>query len=299
MRKSSAWGIAAALLALAPLPAAFGQSATTGPTAPAPVSIFGQATFPAKQRPAGNPELVERGQALFGINCKACHGGDLRGGDLGGPNLLRSALVLGDQDGEAIIPVVRQGRPASQGGPPMPALPLPVSDVQAIVEYIHSVLARKQNQGGPPPLEAKPLNILVGNAARGQQYFAGHCRSCHAAEGDLKGIATRAGSAANLQDSWVAGRAVAPPGSTPAPVPTGVKVTLSSGETLQGTLKRIDDFTVSLTLADGQYRSFTRQGPQAVRAVQIEDPLAPHRQLLTRYTDADMHDVTAYLETLK
>ena len=181
----------------------------------------------------------------------------------------------------------------------MPALPLPVSDVQAIVEYIHSVLARKQNQGGPPPLAEKPLNILVGNAARGQQYFAAHCRSCHAAEGDLKGIATRAGSAANLQDSWVAGRAIAPPGSTPVPVPTGVTVTLRSGETLQGTLKRIDDFTVSLTLADGQYRSFTREGPQAVRAVQIEDPLAPHRQLLTRYTDADMHDVTAYLETLK
>jgi cytochrome c oxidase cbb3-type subunit 3 len=292
-----AGGLAALLVATTATPTALGQAAA----APAaPVSIFGQATFPDKQRPAGDPAVITRGQALFGINCKACHGADLRGGDLGGPNLLRSALVLGDQAGEAIIPVVRQGRPASQGGPPMPAFPLPIADARAIAEYIHSIVGRKVNQGGPPPQPDKPLNILVGDPGRGAQYFAAHCRSCHSASGDLRGIATRISNPAALQDSWVAGRRSGPPvPGAPAAPPTRVLVTLNTGGTVQGTLKHLDDFTVSLTTAQGQYRSFIRQGPQGVHAVQVHDPLQQHRQLLTQYTDRDMHDVTAYLATLK
>ena len=212
--------------------------------------IFGQATFPGKQRPLGDPAVIARGQALFGINCKACHGGDLRGGDLGGPNLLRSQLVLGDQNGETIIPMVQKGRPASQGGPPMPAFPLPLADIQAISEYIHSVVSQKANQGGPPPEPQKPLNILVGDPARGQQYFAAHCGGCHSATADLKGIASRAPNPASLQDSWVAGRRPGPPVPGAAPAPrTQVLVTLNTGATVQGTLKHIDDFTVGLTTA--------------------------------------------------
>ncbi|HTV77320.1 MAG TPA: cytochrome c, partial [Steroidobacteraceae bacterium] len=103
-------------------------SANPKPAAAGSVGIFNQATFPDRQRPLGNPAVIARGQALFGINCKACHGSDLRGGDLGGPNLLRSQLVLADQNGEAIIPVIRKGRPAANGGPPMPAFPLPLAD---------------------------------------------------------------------------------------------------------------------------------------------------------------------------
>lgn len=265
-----------------------------------PVSIFGQATFPNKQRPPGDPAIIARGQTLFGINCKACHGGDLRGGDLGGPNLLRSALVLGDQAGEAIIPLVQKGRPPSQGGPPMPAFPLPQADVQAIAEYIHSVAARKQNQGGPPPEPDRPLNILVGDPERGHQYFAAHCGNCHSASGDLAGIATRISDPSILQDSWVAGRrsGTRPPGAAAAPR-TQVRVALDTGATVEGTLKHVDDFMVSLTTAQGQYLSFTRQGAQGARTVEVRDPLQPHRELLTRYTDQDMHDVTAYLATLK
>jgi cytochrome c oxidase cbb3-type subunit 3 len=295
-----AGGLAALLLvATTAAPPALGQAAPTA-TPAGPPSIFGQATFPGKQRPPGDPAVIARGQALFGINCKACHGADLRGGDLGGPNLLRSALVLGDQAGETIIPVVQKGRPASQGGPPMPAFPLPLADVQAISEYIHSVVRSKVNQGGPPPQPEKPLNILVGDPGRGAQYFAAHCQNCHSASGDLRGIATRISNPANLQDSWVAGRrsGVPVPGA-PATAPTQVLVTLNSGDTVQGTLKHLDDFTVSLTTAQGQYRSFIRQGPQGVRAVEVRDPLQQHRQLLTQYTDRDMHDVTAYLATLK
>ncbi len=291
-----ACGIAALLLRTAALPTAMAQGAPPA----GPAGIFGQATFPGKQRPPGDPIVIARGQALFGINCKACHGADLRGGDLGGPNLLRSQIVLGDQAGEAIIPVVQNGRPAAQGGAPMPAIPLSRSDIQAIAEYIHSVVSRKQNQGGPPPERDKPLQILVGDPERGQQYFAAHCQSCHSAKGDLKGIATRVSNPATLQDSWVAGRrAGAPAAGAAATAPVQVRVTLATGATVQGTLKHVDDFTVSLTTAQGQYLSFTRQGTQALRAVEVQDPLQQHRQLLGQYTDQNMHDVTAYLATLK
>jgi cytochrome c oxidase cbb3-type subunit III len=304
-RRASAAGLLAAIAVIA-VPATRAQGAGpgagqgAGPTAPAPVGIFGQATFPGKQRPPGDPAVIARGQALFGINCKACHGGDLRGGDLGGPNLLRSQLVLADQAGEAIVPVVLKGRPGSQGGPPMPALPLPAADVQAIAEFIHSVVGKKQNQGGPPPEPEKPLDILVGDPGRGQRYFAAHCATCHAADGDLKGIAGRITNPANLQDSWVAGRGTGTPrAGAPAAPRTQVRVTLHSGATVQGTLKRLDDFTVALVTAQGEYRSFTRDGAQAVTAVDVQDPLQQHRLLLLQYSDGDMHDVTAYLATLK
>jgi cytochrome c oxidase cbb3-type subunit III len=292
-------GLAMAVLVLT-APTARSQGASPGPpssSAPAP-NVFVQ-TFPSRQRPPGDPAVIARGQALFGINCKSCHGSDLRGGDLGGPNLLRSQVVLSDQNGEAITPIVQKGRPPAQGGPPMPAFPLPVTDIQAVVAYIHSVASKKASQGGPPPGEDKPLNILVGNPARGKTYFAGHCQSCHSATGDLAGIATRAGSAPALQDNWVAGRRPGPtlPGATTARAQ--VRVVLANGDAVGGTLNRIDDFTVSLTTAQGEYRGFTRGGPQGARDVELKDPLGQHRQMLTQYTDQDMHDVTAYLATLK
>src|ERR1700755_573840 len=61
-------------------------------------------------RPPGDPAAIERGKALYGVNCQFCHGADTRGGD-SGPSLLRSGLVLEDQKGEMMAPVVRAGRP--------------------------------------------------------------------------------------------------------------------------------------------------------------------------------------------
>src|SRR6187399_307455 len=138
--------------------------------------------FPATQRALADAATIERGSTLYGINCRLCHGPDLRGGDMGGINLLRSPLVLNDQNGELIFPVVRDGR-ATPGLPPMPPLPLKEDDVKAIATYIHSVMARSPGQGGPPPGPPVVLNILVGDAAAGQKFFAANCASCHSATG--------------------------------------------------------------------------------------------------------------------
>src|SRR6476469_8272062 len=138
----------------------------------------GQATFPAQQRPPGDPALIARGKSLFEVNCRLCHGADLRGGDMGGVNLLRSDLVLRDQHGELILPVVRGGR-ANPGMPPMPPFPqLSDDDVKALAEYIHSVAATMRGQGNPPPgAEPAALNIVVGDAAAGKAFFAAKCAS--------------------------------------------------------------------------------------------------------------------------
>jgi cytochrome c oxidase cbb3-type subunit III len=194
---------------------------------------------------------------------------------------------------------VQKGRPASQGGAPMPGFPLPPADIQAISEFIHSVVGAKQNQGGPPPAPEKPLNILVGDAARGHVYFVAHCQACHSATGDLAGIAARVSNPATLQDSWVSGHRAGPAAPGAASPRTQVRVTLPGGASVEGTLGHVDDFMVSLTTAQGEYLSYTRQGAAAVRAVDIEDPQQAHRQLLSQYSDQDMHDVTAYLATLK
>jgi cytochrome c oxidase cbb3-type subunit III len=267
----------------------------------------GRATFPAQQRALADEKLVARGKSLYEINCRACHGADLRGGDAGGPNLLRSQLVLNDQHGELMLPVVRNGR-QSPGMPPMPALPLSDEDITAVAEYIHAVAATMRGQGAPPPGAEVELNIVVGDAKAGQAYFASKCASCHSPSGDLQGIASRISSPLQLQNLWVSGgggrggrggRGAPPGGPASAPDRREVTVTvaLSSGQRIEGRLDRIDDFVVTLTPSDGIQRSFRRNGD--VPKVEVHDPLEGHRQLLTVYTDKDIHDVTAYLVTLK
>lgn len=251
-------------------------------------------SFPAQQRPPGDPALIARGNTLYGIHCRACHGVDLRGGDQGGPNLLRSQLVLNDQAGELIEPVVREGR-RNPGMPVMAPISLSPDEVKAIAEYLHSVAATSRGQGSPPPGPPVVLNVLAGDGAAGRAYFDSKCGGCHSATGDLSGIGTRMPDPMQLQNFWVGGGRGGR--GAPASNPVTATVTLPSGQMFEGRLLRIDDFIVVLTLADGTPRSFRREG--GVPKIEIRDPREPHRKLLPTYMDKDIHDVTAYLVTLK
>ena len=122
------------------------------------------ATFPAQQRPPGDPALIERGKTLYSSVCSACHGVDARGGQLGGPNLLRSQLVLNDQAGELIMPIVKGAR-AERG---MPPIPMPDEDIKAVAEYLHSLQAAGRPQGAPPVSEA-PLPERARRRRRGRR----------------------------------------------------------------------------------------------------------------------------------
>ena len=290
-----AWNAEAGAGSEAGEPAAGGGDGTGEPAAGGAGQAGGQprrqGLYPALQRPPGDPELIARGRGIYGINCRACHGVDLRGGDLGGPNLLRSQLVLRDLRGELMGPVIQNGSTAPDGSG-MPPQPLSDEDVRAVAEYIHDVLSTATRQGGPPEGELVELDILVGDASAGEAYFAVQCASCHSPTGDLQGIASRIAEPKELQNTWVRGGSR----SGPRP-PVAVTVTTSSGERVEGRLDRLDDFVVVLTTTDGRHRSFSRRGGGT--RIELADPLARHRELLSVYSDADIHNVTAYLVTLK
>jgi cytochrome c oxidase cbb3-type subunit 3 len=142
------------------------------------------------------------------------------------------------------------------------------------------------------------LNVLVGDVAAGEAYFVARCASCHSPIGDLQGIGVRIADPKELQNTWVRGgargRAAGPPSERSQ---ARVFVTLPSGERVEGRLERLDDFYVALVDGDGRRRSFTRRGP--VPTVEVDDPMAGHTALLPMYADSDIHNVTAYLATLK
>jgi cytochrome c oxidase cbb3-type subunit 3 len=249
---------------------------------------------PGQKRPPGDRVQIAHGKTLYGINCRGCHGPDLRGGDLGGPNLLRSQLALSDRNGELIVPVI----PGSRQNMGMPAIELNDPDANAVAAYVRSVIETIQGQGAPPSAGREVPNILIGNADEGKAYFATKCGACHSATNDLSKIAARITDPKRLQDAWLAGgtrEETQGPASTARTVTA--TVSLPSGETVEGKLLRVDDFLITLALADGSQKTFrrTEDPPNVV----IRDPLKVHRDLLSEYSDKDIHDVTAYLVTLK
>src|SRR5947207_1717105 len=238
-------------------------------------------------RAAGDPEAIQRGKALYSVNCQFGHGADARGGD-SGPSLLRSSIVLDDQNGERVAPIVRSGRPG------MPKFTLSDDQVKDVAAFIHSFRAAGYDES-----RNRPPSIIVGDAKAGEAFFTARCASCHSSTGDLRGLAGRIPDERLLQQTWLmpgsgGGRGGPPPVKVP---PVMVTVTLPSGEKVEGKLDRLDDFIVSLTTSDGTHRSFATRGDTP--KVEVHDPLEPHRNLLRVYSDADIHNVTAYLVTLK
>jgi len=253
---------------------------------------------PGQKRPPGDPAQIARGKTLYGINCRGCHGADLRGGDLGGPNLLRSQVALSDRSGELIVPIIHGSR-QNMG---MPAIELNDADANAVAAYVRSVIETIQGQGAPPSAGRAVPSILIGNASEGQAYFATKCGSCHSAANDLNKIASRITDPKSLQDAWLAGgtrqeEAEARAGTAPNARTVMATISLPSGEIIEGKLVRVDDFLITLTLADGSQRTVQRNGDTP--KVEIHDPVKIHRDLLSQYSDKDIHDVTAYLATLK
>jgi cytochrome c oxidase cbb3-type subunit 3 len=224
-------------------------------------------------------ESIGRGQKLFVESCGFCHGNDATGSRA--PDLIRSTAVNHDENGNVIAPIIRNGRP-DKG---MPGFPLNDVQIGDIAAFLHDrVLA------GLASAEVKndyPLQkLLTGNATAGQTFFQrdGGCAGCHSPTGDLAGIAGKY-MPIELQQRFL----------YPYGKKSTVTVTLPSGEQIVGTLVRADEFTVALRDGSGWYRSWPRDRVQA----KVENPLAAHRQLLYRYSDSDIHNVFAYLETLK
>jgi cytochrome c oxidase cbb3-type subunit 3 len=252
----------------------------------------GQAQSPASQRPPQTvtpqtypPEQVQAGQSRFSAECGFCHGRDTAGGETG-PDLTRSMLVAEDVLGDKIGPVVRAGRPEKG----MPAFDVSDADLGAIVAFIHDQKSRAETLGGGRR-SVDVADLQSGNAQAGQQYFngSGNCSKCHSATGDLAGIASRFQGLPLLQ------RMLYPTSGRPAPAPGKVTVTLPSGEVVTGPLVSRDEFSITLTDPAGARRTWSTSEVKFT----VEEPLAAHFEQLGKYTDADMHNVFAYLQTLR
>jgi cytochrome c oxidase cbb3-type subunit 3 len=240
-----------------------------------------------KPPPKFDPASVERGKQNFASTCGFCHGSNAKGGEKG-PDLLRSVLVLHDEGGKNIGPVILKGRP-DRG---MPHFPFTTEQIIDIANFLHNSIESAKDRDN-----YQILNIVTGDPKAGMAYFngAGKCSSCHSVTGDLQKIGakyepvTLQGKLLQPDDQWTEG------GKRVSAI--SVTVTLPSGASFTGTPVYMDDFTVSLREANGEYHSFKRSNN--VPRVQINNRLQGHLDELLHYSDSDIHNLTAYLVTLK
>lgn len=252
----------------------------------------------ASRRPAGggfsvgpdNKQVVDlasaaRGKTLYNAQCVSCHGPKARGTEKGA-DLVRSVLVMHDRYGSTIGPFLRKGHPTAE------AANLSNAQVEDYSNFLHQQL-NDTLRSGP---YSKVLNVLTGDPKAGEVYFNEHCATCHSPTGDLAGIASRL-DPPNLQQRFLFPRAISfERNNLAAPKPVTVTVTAPGEQAVTGTLDSIDDFDVSLIDSAGQYHSWKRTPDLKVEK---HDPYAAHNALLDQYTDKDIHDIVAYLETLK
>jgi len=242
---------------------------------------------PASQRPPDtvkpqtySSDLIRAGEGRFVAECGFCHGRDAAGGETG-PDLTRSMLVAEDFRGDKIGPLLRSGR-VDKG---MPSFNLSLEDTDAVVAFIHDQKTKMESVGGGRR-GVDPEDLDTGNLEAGRVYFngAGNCSTCHSPTSDLAGIGTRLRGLPLLQ------RMLYPAGSK-----AKVTITLPSGETVSGSLASRDEFTIALTDASGDRKSW----PVTDVKFRIDDPMAAHFEQLGKYTDDDMHNVYAYLQSLR
>jgi cytochrome c oxidase cbb3-type subunit III len=250
--------------------------------------LLGAETVVAGQAPTANAagtqqtgaDSVAAGAGIFQQNCAFCHGRDAAGGE-SGPDLTRSKLVAEDVAGNKIGDVIHNGR-LEKG---MPRFPLSEGDTASVVAFIHSQTLKAQTQTGKRR-GVEVADLQTGNVEAGKKYFngAGGCASCHSPSGDLAGIASKY-QGLQLEERML----------YPRDAKSTVSVKLPSGQTVEGALAYVDEFTIGLRDSTGTFRSW----PIAAVQHKISSPVDAHVELFGKYTDDDIHNLMAYIQTLK
>jgi len=246
-------------------------------SAPRPAGVETKKTYPAS--------LVEQGAALFRQDCSFCHGRDATGGE-SGPDLTSSKLVAADVSGEKIAAVVRNGQP-DRG---MPAFNRTDQQIASLVAFMHTrreeALAHDRRRGVGGRKGVDPADLQTGNASAGKKYFdgAGGCAACHSPTEDLAGIASRY-QGLELEERML----------YPRHAKSKVTVTLPSGQEISGTLAYLDEFTVGLKTPNGVYQSWRTRDVN----YKVNTAVEAHADLFSKYSDDDVHNLMAYLQTLK
>ena len=242
---------------------------TTGESAQTAAGVVGPGTT-----------LSKAGAQLFQQNCAFCHGRDAMGGETG-PDLTQSKLVRRDRTGDDIAKVIHEGRPDNK----MPAFNFSEQETRSVIAFIREREADAvKHPGGRRGVSVEDLQ--TGNAAAGKRYFegAGGCAKCHSPTGDLAGIASRH-EGLELEERML----------YPGDAKKHVTVTTASGERIAGVLAYHDEFTIALRDEKGAYRSW----PVSRIRYKVDAPVEAHVDLFPRYTDDDIHNLMAYLQTLR
>jgi mono/diheme cytochrome c family protein len=250
-------------------------------TAPAITSLPVAPTAGNRRGPQLTGEAAA-GAALFQQNCAFCHGRDAMGGETG-PDLTQSKLVLSDTDGSKIAQVVKEGR--NEPDKKMPAFQFSTQEVNTLVAFIRArEAAAAAMKGGRRGVEVADLQ--TGNAEAGKTYFngAGGCAKCHSPTGDLAGVARRY-EGLQLEERML----------YPRNAKSTVVVTLPSGTKISGTLAYLDEFTVGLKDSTGTYHSWAVENVK----YKVDSPVEAHVDQFPKYTDNDIHNLMAYLQTLR
>jgi len=227
-------------------------------------------------------DAINRGLPAYNSTCGYCHGERGKGGKAG-PDLIASLVTLHDEDGVQFAEFVR-------GPQHSKVVKIDASDSQIadIAAYLHSRVIYASGRG-----QVHVSEVLVGDSKAGEQYFsgAGGCNKCHSPGSDLKGVGAKY-DPPTLQE-----RLVMPRSGRGGSGRGAATLTLPSGETIKGTSLLLTDFYVTLRLADGSTKTWARS--HGVPKVEVTDPLQAHIDIMTRLSDIDMHNLTAYLATLK
>jgi mono/diheme cytochrome c family protein len=269
----------------------------SGPTAPAPRG--GGFSMGPDDKQIVDPAAVDRGKSIYVTECVTCHGPLARGPsgpvpeNQKGADLVRSVVVLHDRYGSGLGPFLQKGHPLQSGAPSSSLTGAQVADLS---HFLHQRINDTLRGGA----YSKVLNVVTGDPKAGAAYFkgAGKCSTCHSPTGDLAGIA-RKYDPPTLQTKFLFPETAAfgrARGGANNNKPVTVTVTPPGGSPVKGALEKMDDFNVTLRDAAGEYHSFKRT-PEL--KIEKDDPYAAHHALLDQYTDKDMHDIVAYLETLK
>jgi cytochrome c oxidase cbb3-type subunit 3 len=226
-------------------------------------------------------QSVKRGRAEFqGVGCSRCHGSNAEGGS--GSDMLRSPLIRRDSCGDELRKLVVSGNP-SRG---MPATAITDAQAYDIADYLHW---RVDESDFLPQLSVPEIQrmLMTGDPDAGKAYFngPGGCADCHSPTGDLKGIATKYGDPFTLQLRFI----------SPTGVASDATVTVGPGQQFKGRLVSLDVFYVSIQDGDGWNRTWQRDKVK----VEVQDRTSAHKALIQKYTNADIHNLLAYLETLK
>lgn len=267
--------------------------------ASAPAQAQANRTPPARQQlaaagPKGpaavDPAVAAQGQRIFSSNCAFCHGANAKGGE-SGPDLLRSENVLDDDNGNKIGPIIH-GALADKG---MPKFPLSDEQIAQISAFLHSRIQAAAERG-----TYQILNIVTGDPKKGEAYFrSAGCNSCHSLDKDLAHIGSKMEPVA-IQQAIVMprnGRGI--PGWAPVKrsQQLSATITLASGEKVQGFVQQMDDFSIEIQDTDGNIRSFDRNGDSP--KIELHDPIQWHTDMLVKWQDSDIHNLTAYLVSQK